>query len=146
MAEAALGLLLRNLREERGLTLRELAQLAEVDHAYVHRLETGAKEAPSEEVLAKLIRALKAPKREAEMLKFLAGHTSTDAGLVAYVRQDQTVTFIEFTAAASMAFRGAGRPDQKGGHNEAGPLPGQQPFSLGPYAGRRGLQSGRRES
>jgi HTH-type transcriptional regulator, competence development regulator len=111
MAEAALGFLLRNLREERGLTLRELAQLAEIDHAYVHRLETGAKEAPSEEVLAKLIRALKAPKREAEMLKFLAGHTSTDAGLVAYVRQDQTVTFVEFTAAASMAFRGTGRPD-----------------------------------
>ena len=111
MAESALGSLLRNLREERGLTLRELAQLAEVDHAYVFRLETGAKEAPSEEVLAKLIRALKAPRREAEMLRYLASHTSTDAGLVAYVRQDQTVTFVEFTAAAGMAFRGAGRPD-----------------------------------
>jgi hypothetical protein len=45
------------------------------------------------------------------MLKFLADRTSTDAGLVAYARQDKTVTFVEFTAAASMAFRGTGRPD-----------------------------------
>ena len=33
MAEAALGFLLRKLREDRGLSLRELAQLAGVDHA-----------------------------------------------------------------------------------------------------------------
>ncbi len=111
MTQAALGFLLRNLREERGLTLRELAQLAEVDHAYVYRLETGAKESPSEEVLSKLIRALKAPKREAGMIRYLAANTATDAGLVAYVRQEAAVTFEEFAAAASMAFRGAGRPD-----------------------------------
>jgi HTH-type transcriptional regulator, competence development regulator len=111
MAQAALGFLLRNLREERGLTLRELAQLAEVDHAYVYRLETGAKESPSEEVLSKLIRALKAPKREAEMIRFLATNTATEAGLVEYVRKETTVTFEEFAGAASMAFRGGGRPD-----------------------------------
>src|ERR1700686_608284 len=104
MAQAALGFLLRNLREERGLTLRELAQLAEVDHAYVYRLETGAKESPSEEVLTKLIRALKAPKREAEMIRFLAANTATEAGLVEHVREDVTVTFEEFAGAASMAF------------------------------------------
>ena len=111
MAQAALGFLLRNLRDERGLTLRELAQIAEIDHAYVHRLETGAKEAPSEEVLSKLIRALKAPKREADMLRYLAAHTETDADFVAHVRQDATVTFDEFASAAGMVFRGTGRPD-----------------------------------
>jgi HTH-type transcriptional regulator, competence development regulator len=111
MAQAALGFLLRNLRDERGLTLRELAQIAEIDHAYVHRLETGAKEAPSEEVLSKLIRALKAPKREADMLRYLATHIETDADFVAHVRQDATVTFDEFASAAGMVFRGAGRPD-----------------------------------
>jgi transcriptional regulator with XRE-family HTH domain len=111
MTQAALGFLLRNLREERGLTLRELAQLAEVDHAYVYRLETGAKESPSEEVLSRLIRALKAPKREAEMIRFLAANTATDVGLVEYVRREASVTFEEFTGAASMAFRGTGRPD-----------------------------------
>ena len=111
MAQSALGFLLRNLREERGLSLRELAQLAEIDHAYVHRLETGAKESPSEEVLSKLIRALKAPKREAEILRYVAEHAETEAGLVAHVRQDATVTFDEFAGTAAMAFRGTARPD-----------------------------------
>ena len=111
MAEAALGYLLAKLREERGLSLRELAQLADIDHAYIHRLETGAKEAPSDEVLTKLIRALKAGKREAEMLRFLAAHTETRADLVAHVIADPTVTFEIFTAVASTAFRGTARPD-----------------------------------
>lgn len=111
MAQGALGFLLRNLREKRGLSLRELAQLADIDHAYIHRLETGAKESPSDDVLTKLIRALKAPKREAEMLRYLAAHTETDAGFVAYIRQDPTVTFDEFASAAGMIYRGAGRPD-----------------------------------
>ena len=51
MDQAALGLMLQHLREKRGLKLRELAQLANVDHAYIYRLETGAKERPSDEVL-----------------------------------------------------------------------------------------------
>ena len=111
MTQSALGFLLRDLREERELTLRELAQLAEVDHAYVHRLETGAKESPSEEVIVKLIRGLKAPKREAEMIRFLAANTATETGLVEYVRKDATVTFDEFAGAAGMAYRGTARPD-----------------------------------
>ena len=111
MAQAALGYLLRNLREERGLSLRELAQLADIDHAYIYRLETGAKESPSDDLLTKLIRALKAPKREADMLRYLAAHAHTDTGFVAHVRQDPTVTFDEFASAAGMVYRGAGRPD-----------------------------------
>jgi HTH-type transcriptional regulator, competence development regulator len=111
MARTALGFLLQNLREERGLSLRELALLADIDHAYIYRLETGAKESPSDEVLSKLIRALKTPKREADMLRYLATHADTDAGFVAHVRQDPTVTFDEFASAAGMVFRGAGRPD-----------------------------------
>ncbi|HUN96103.1 MAG TPA: helix-turn-helix transcriptional regulator [Bradyrhizobium sp.] len=111
MPQVALGLLLRNLREERGLSLRELAQLADIDHAYIYRLETGAKESPSDNALSKLVRALKAPKREGEMLRYLAEHADTDPGLVSYVRQNATVTFDEFASAAGMVFRGAGRPD-----------------------------------
>jgi len=101
------------LREKRGLSLRELGQLAEVDHAYIHRLETGAKEAPSEEVLGRLARALKAEKRETHILRYLAGHPDADAGLVMHVLEDQSVTYDEFAGAASMAFRGSGRPDYK---------------------------------
>jgi HTH-type transcriptional regulator, competence development regulator len=111
MAETGLGYLLRNLREERGLSYREAAQLAGIDHAYLYRLETGAKESPSEEVLSKLIRALKAPKREAEMLRYLAAHAETDRALVAHVRGDPTVTYQIFAATAAAAFRGTTRPD-----------------------------------
>jgi transcriptional regulator with XRE-family HTH domain len=111
MAQPALGFLLRNLREERGLTLREVAQLADIDHAYVYRLETGDKESPSGEVLTKLLRALKPPKREAEMLYFVAAHPETDASLVAHVRQDSTVTYEIFASVAGAAFRGTARPD-----------------------------------
>lgn len=113
MSAPALGSVLRALREKRGLSLRELGHLSEVDHAYIHRLETGAKESPSEEVLGKLARALKAEKREGQILRYLADHPETDAGLVMHVLDDQGVTYAEFTGAASMAFRGGGRPDYK---------------------------------
>jgi hypothetical protein len=46
-----------------------------------------------------------------DMLRYLAAHTAADAGFVAHVRQDPTVTFDEFASAAGMVFRGAGRPD-----------------------------------
>jgi len=111
MAQSALGLLLQTLREERGLSLREVAQLGDIDHAYVYRLETGAKESPSDDVLSKLIKALKAGKREADMLRYLAKHAETDPGLVAHVLKDKTVTYESFAAAAGAAFRGNVRPD-----------------------------------
>lgn len=106
MAEAALGLLLKLLRERRGLSLRELGRLAEVDHAYIYRLETGDKEAPSTEVLAKLIKALKADKREADILYYLSDHGNTAAELTELAFRDQTITPEIFAAAAGAAFRG----------------------------------------
>ena len=109
--ESALGFLLRALREERGLRLREVGQLAEVDHAYIYRLETGAKESPSEEILSRLIRALKAGKREARMLRFLAEHPGTDAALVKLVLADSAIGYNVFAAVAGIAFRGTARPD-----------------------------------
>lgn len=111
MSQPALGFLLQKLREQRGLSLRELAQLAGVDHAYIYRLEAGNKESPSDEVLSRLIRALKAAKREAEMLRYLSQHTETDALLISHVLQDQSITFEVFAAVAGAAFRGAARPD-----------------------------------
>ena len=106
MPESALGSLIRFLRDQRGLSLRELGRLAGVDHAYIHRLETGTKEAPSAEVLAKLTKALKAAKRESEMLPYLAAHPETPAGLVVEVVRDPTVSFEEFAGAATFAYRG----------------------------------------
>lgn len=111
MAQSALGTLLRNLREERGLSLRELAQLADIDHAYIYRLETGDKDSPSEEVLSKLIRALKPGKREVDMLRYLAKHTETDSALVTLVLEDPTISFEIFASTAGAVFRGSARPD-----------------------------------
>jgi transcriptional regulator with XRE-family HTH domain len=111
MAQPAFGFLLQRLREERRLSLRELGQLADVDHAYIYRLEAGDKESPSGEVLSRLIRALKATKREADMLRYLAEHSQTDPGLVEYALADASVTFQEFCSAAGAVYRGTGRPD-----------------------------------
>ena len=110
MAKVSLGLLLQHLRNERALSLRELAQLSGVDHAYIYRLETGAKETPSDGVLSKLIRALKAVKREADMLRYLAAHTDTDPELVREVVADKTVDYEVFAMVAGAAYRGV-RPD-----------------------------------
>jgi hypothetical protein len=74
-------------------------------------LETGSKESPSEEVLSKLTKALKAGEREAEMLRYLAKHAETETGLVEHVLQDESVTFDEFASVAGTAFRGNVRPD-----------------------------------
>ncbi len=106
MPDSALGVLLKNLREQRGLSLRELGRLAEVDHAYIYRLETGDKEAPSADALAKIIRALKPGKREADMLQFLVQNTNTAAELVELTLQDLTVSFNVFAGVAGFAFRG----------------------------------------
>jgi HTH-type transcriptional regulator, competence development regulator len=111
MAQAALGAMLQFLREQRGLSLRELARLADIDHAYIYRLESGDKESPSDEVLSKLTRALKMDKREADMLKFVAEHGSTNVGLVTHVLTDKGVSYEIFAAAAGAVFRGATRPD-----------------------------------
>ena len=111
MKKNGLGFLLKLLRERRGLSLRELGQLAQTDHAYVHRLEQGVKDAPSADVLLRLIRALKADRREAEMLRFLAAHPETADDLVAEVMKDPTVTYDVFAATAGAAFRGTARPN-----------------------------------
>jgi hypothetical protein len=80
-----------------------------MDHAYIYRLETGDKESPSEEVLTKLVRALKAGKREGEMLRYLAWHAETDAALVTHVLSDSTITYEVFKTVAGVTFRGTVR-------------------------------------
>ncbi len=111
MPDSALGFLLREMRNKRGLTLRETAQLADVDHAYVQRLETGAKVSPSDDVLGKLAKALKAPKRETEMLTYLAKNPDTALSLIKFAREDLAITFVEFRGLATWAYRGTGRQD-----------------------------------
>lgn len=111
MAASALGTLLRYLREERRFSLRELAEFADVDHAYIYRLEAGEKESPSEDVVSKLAKVLKPEPRHLEMLRFLAQHPGTNPDLTAYVMKEPNVTLDEFVPAATMVHRGHARPD-----------------------------------
>jgi HTH-type transcriptional regulator, competence development regulator len=106
MQRTGLGVLLQHLREKRGLSLRELGQLSGVDHAYIYRLETGEKEAPSEDVVSKLVRALKAAKRDADMLLYLASHSPTDAELVRHMTRDETIPFEVLAMVSGASFRG----------------------------------------
>lgn len=110
MPETALGTWLKDLRNRRGLSLRDLAERSSVDHAYIYRLETGAKEAPSDIVVEKLLSALAPPKRDEEILRFLVDHGNIDIKLLEFVRDDPKVAFDEFHMLTTTVNRGA-RPD-----------------------------------
>ncbi len=113
MSLPPLGEALRFFRERRELSLREAGQLADVDHAYIHRLETGQKESPSSEVLERLIRILKPSARDAEILVYLSDHPSGDAALVRYVLESPSVPIETFEVAYGVRHRGATRPEPK---------------------------------
>jgi HTH-type transcriptional regulator, competence development regulator len=110
MPETALGIWLKNLRDRLSLSLRELADRSKVDHAYIYRLETGVKEAPSQEVVDRLVSALAPSKRDAEILNFLVGHPNTDTKLIKFVQSDPNIAFDEFHMLTTVVNRGV-RPD-----------------------------------
>lgn len=111
MAQTGLGVALRKLRDRRTLSLREISQLSDVDHAYVHRLETGEKTSPSEELVGKLLKVLKPTEREAGIVKWLVAHAEADPELVSFVLDNDSVDLESFTMAAGMRHRGNTRPD-----------------------------------
>ena len=110
MPDSALGTWLKDLRDRRDLSLREVAERSKVDHAYIFRLETGAKEAPSEEVINKLVTALTPSKRDVEILRFLVAHANIDVKLIDFVREDPDISFDEFHMLTTVVNRGA-RPN-----------------------------------
>lgn len=111
MPASPFGFLLKTIRDETRLSLRELSELSGVDHTYIYRLETGDKEAPSDEITAKLLKVLKPDERRADMLRYLARYPTVDIPLVEYVARDPSFTIEMFTAAAGMNYRGTARPD-----------------------------------
>lgn len=111
MAQTGLGVALRKLRERRTLNLRELSQLSDVDHAYVHRLETGEKTSPSDELIVRLLKVLKPSERDAAIVRWLAEHPEADPELVTFVLDDDSIHLEHYTAAAGMMHRGNKRPD-----------------------------------
>jgi transcriptional regulator with XRE-family HTH domain len=106
VSESAFGVMLRRLREGRGLSLREVSQLSGLDHAYVHRLETGEKEAPSDDALARLFRALKTTKRQEDILRFLVGRSVSVDLVDASIVDDPEIAVEDFQNAAQTSFRG----------------------------------------
>lgn len=110
MAQSGLGLLLRKLREIRDLSSRELGQLSDIDHTYIYRLETGEKQSPSDELLARLLRVLKAGPREIEMAQWLAVNDA-NPDWVEHVLATPDLTAEMFEMGASMRHRGGARPD-----------------------------------
>ena len=106
MAASAFGTVLRRLREGRGLSLREVNQLSGLDHAYVYRLETGEKEAPSNDALARLFKALKPSRRQEHILRFLVGRDVAVALVDASIVDDPGIALEDFESAAQMSFRG----------------------------------------
>lgn len=107
MPASALGIWLKGLRDRRELSLRDLAQRSGVDHAYISRLETGAKESPSDEVIDKLVSALTASKRDAKILRIFVSQPVADAGLAEFVRADSSVTPDELSMLTTVVNRGA---------------------------------------
>jgi HTH-type transcriptional regulator, competence development regulator len=106
LTASAFGMVIRRLREAKGLTLREVGQLSELDHAYIHRLETGEKEAPSEDALSRLFRALKPTKRHERLLRFLVGRQVPLDLLEPSIIDDPEIAPEDFESAAQMSFRG----------------------------------------
>ncbi|MGH9772692.1 MAG: helix-turn-helix domain-containing protein [Candidatus Acidiferrales bacterium] len=103
------GRLLGHLRERRGLSLRELGMISGVDHAYIHRLETGEKESPSKEIVERLVRHLKPEDREAAVLRILS-EVDAPQDLVDLVLSEEFIDLRDFQSAAQMNYRGKARP------------------------------------
>lgn len=111
MPQTGLGIALKTLRERRTLSLREVGQLSSVDHAYVHRLESGEKTNPSTDMVEKLLKVLKPGERDAALVSWLVDHSDADPKLVEFVLEDPMITIDVFSAAAGVRHRGNVRPD-----------------------------------
>jgi transcriptional regulator with XRE-family HTH domain len=111
MSQTGLGVALKTLRERRTLSLREIGQLSSVDHAYVHRLESGEKANPSSDLVEKLLMVLKPSARDAALVMWLVDHAEANPLLVEFVLQDPSISIDIFSAAAGVRHRGNTRPD-----------------------------------
>jgi hypothetical protein len=72
----------------------------------VHRLETGEKEAPSEDAVARVLRALKPSKRQEHVLRFLVGREVALDLVDPTIIDDPEIDLDDFESAAQMSFRG----------------------------------------
>jgi transcriptional regulator with XRE-family HTH domain len=110
MVESAFGAVMRSLRERRELSLRDLGALADIDHAYISKIERGEKEPPPEETFGRLIRHLKLSAHEQAVLKFLYSNANVDPALAIHALSDVNASPEILTIAISVVHRGTVRP------------------------------------
>ncbi|MDF3982177.1 helix-turn-helix transcriptional regulator [Luteibacter sp. PPL554] len=94
------------MREREELSLRGLKErAADLDHAYIYRLEKGDRTAPSVEVRQKLAQALRLSEREGQVLELLA-EQSVDDALYRLMLADLQTPWEDLRDAARLSFRG----------------------------------------
>lgn len=98
---------LRCFREERGLSLRELDKLSGVNYAYIQRLESNDKTAPSDDKIDALCNALKLSAQRRGILRSLLGLTPVPDALFEAMLQHPVATVDAFLIASRVSFRGA---------------------------------------
>ena len=97
---------LRLFREERGLSLRELGTLSGVNYAYIQRLESNDKTAPSEEKIDALSSALKLTAQRRGLLRALITMSPVPDALFEAMRQHPPATVDAFIVSSKVSFRG----------------------------------------
>jgi HTH-type transcriptional regulator, competence development regulator len=97
---------LRRFREERGLSLRELGKLSGVSYAYIQRLESNEKTAPSDEVLEALSNALKLSAQRRGVWRCLQTIPSVPDALFDAVMEHPVASVDAFIIASRVSFRG----------------------------------------
>ena len=97
---------LRVFREERGLSLRELGTLSGVNFAYIQRLESNDKTAPSDEKVDDLCAALKLTAQRKGVLRALMTMPPVPDSLFDAMRQHPAASVDAFIVAAKVSFRG----------------------------------------
>ena len=90
------------LRNEKRLSSRQLGELAGIDQTYIHRLEHGEEQYPSDDIVNTLILVLGPSKRKVRILKFLLS-TPVDEYLLGQVLEDPEISLDDFESAAQMS-------------------------------------------
>lgn len=101
-------------REKKELSFRELERLAgDLDHAYIWRLEKGARDTPSSATVQKLSQALQLDEREHQIFELLV-QTPIDDVLYQLMATRKDIPWSDFEPVATMSFRG-NRPSTEEG-------------------------------
>jgi HTH-type transcriptional regulator, competence development regulator len=108
------GTYIAELRDRKGFSLREVEKKAgDLSHVYIWRLEKGDRDAPSQETLDKLFKALELDQREQELGRLLI-RTEMPDELFQIARDQVDIPISDIEPVATMSFRG-NRPTDRAG-------------------------------